>query len=260
MKPFDKRHSIYERQFFQRLIKFFREVANAITFGLLTESNAESVIGLYFSESQLKSILLNTQLSIGDRYGKIVGKELNRAFGKEGFKYPLFSEKFQKDLIKYYDEFGGENIKLLSETYTKAVVSEIRKATELGESLDQMQKRIQKVVKSPKFYKYEALRIARTETTFAMNSAKQMTGEVSGFILEKVWSSDLSIRRREFHGYEMNNKFIGQNELFTVEGEKLSFPGDKLNGATAKNLINCRCSYGYRGKRDKDGKLIYVDI
>lgn len=259
MKPFDKRHSIYERQFFQRLIKFFRDVANAITFGLLTEANAESVIGLYFSERQLRSILFNTQLSIGDRYGKIVGNKLNKEFRKEGFKYPLFSEKFQGYLIKYYDDFGGENIKLLSETYTKTVVAEIRKATELGETVDQMQKRIQKVVKSPKFYKPQALRIARTETTFAMNSAKQMSGEVSGFLMEKVWSAKIDGRERDSHRV-VDRTAVEQNALFNVGGEKMSFPGDKLNGASASNLINCRCSYGYRGKRDKDGQLIYVDI
>lgn len=259
MNKFDKQHLIYERQFFQRLIKFFRDVANAITFGLLTEENASTLISLAFSEKVLKNILYETQLSIGANYGRKVGRNLNKAFGSNGFKYPLFSEKFQGDLIKYYDEFGGENIKLLTETYTKSVVSEIRKATQLNETIPQMQKRIEAVVNSPKFYKHQALRIARTETTFAMNSAKQVTGEVSGYIMEKVWSAKRDGRERPAHG-AVDKVAVGQNALFTVGGELMGFPGDKLNGASAGNLISCRCSYGYRGKRGDDGKLIYVDI
>ena len=259
MKPFDKRHSIYERQYFQRLIKFFRELASAITFGLITEANAQSVISLYFSERKLRSVLENTHLSIGERYGEIVGKQLNKSFASDGWKKPLFSQRFQKDVIKYYDDFGGEKITLLSDTYTKAVISEIKKATELGESLDQMQKRVKKAVNSPKFYKAEALRIARTETTMAMNFAKQVSGEVSGFVMEKVWSAKIDGRERPSHR-SVDKTAVDQNGLFNVGGEKMSYPGDRLNGASASNIVNCRCSYGYRGKRDKDGKLIYVDI
>ena len=99
MKPFDKRHSIYERQYFQRLIKFFRELASAITFGLITEANSQSVISLYFSERKLRSILENTHLSIGERYGEIVGKQLNKSFTDDGWKKPLFSQRFQNYVI-----------------------------------------------------------------------------------------------------------------------------------------------------------------
>lgn len=259
MNKFDKQHLIYERQFFQRLVKFFRETAKNINLGLLTLENAEVLIASTFGREVLEKILFNNQLSIGNSYGKKVGNGLNKAFGKNGFKYPLFSEKFQTDLINYYDEFGGEKIKLLNETYTKSVVSEIKKATELNETVSQMQRRIELAVNKPNFYKYQALRIARTETTFAMNSAKQVTGEVSGYIMEKVWSAKRDGRERPEHG-AVDKVAVPQNGLFTVGGELMAFPSDGANGASAGNIVNCRCGYGYRGKRAADGKLIYVDI
>lgn len=263
MNKFDKQHLIYERQFFQRLIKFFRDVANQISLGLITEENAELLITSAFGKEALKKIMYSYQLSIGNSYGKKVGTQLNKAFGKNGFKYPLFSEKFQGDLIDYYDKFGGKKIVILQETYVKEVVKEIRKSTLLNETVIQMRDRIYLTVNKPDFYKWQALRIARTETTFAMNSSKQLVGEVSGFVMEKVWSAKLDSRVRHTHG-DMDKKAVEQNAFFDVGNVRLRFPGDEFGEGSrqdiAKEVINCRCSYGYRGKRGDDGKLIYVDI
>lgn len=260
MNKFDKQHLIYERQFFQRLIKEFRKIGKDIPIDNLTFDNAENILKIIISEDRVKQILFDMHLSIGNDYGKKVGRQLNRAFNeRKKFTLPLFSQAFMKYLISYYSNSGGADIVLLIETYISEVVKQIKVATELNETVIQMRDRIFTTVNKPNFYKWQALRIARTETTFAMNSAKQVTGEVSGFLLEKVWSAKRDGRERPAHG-EVDKVAVEQNALFTVGGELMGFPGDKSNGASAGNLINCRCSFGYRGKRGEDGQLIYVDI
>jgi hypothetical protein len=39
----------------------------------------------------------------------------------------------------------------------------------------------------------------------------------------------------------MNGITIGQDDLFNVDGEFLEFPRDSKHGASAGNIINCRC-------------------
>jgi hypothetical protein len=34
---------------------------------------------------------------------------------------------------------------------------------------------------------------------------------------------------------------VGVDDVFTVGGERLRFPSDSSLGASAKNIINCRC-------------------
>ena len=59
---------------------------------------------------------------------------------------PLFNEAFQNFLLAYYAEFGGAEIKLLTDTFITAVVEEIRKATYENETVVQMRDRIYKTV------------------------------------------------------------------------------------------------------------------
>jgi hypothetical protein len=38
------------------------------------------------------------------------------------------------------------------------------------------------------------------------------------------------------------------DEPFVVDGEQLMFPGDTSMGATARNIVNCRCTCIFRNK------------
>ena len=232
-------------------------MSGKIPFEALTKDNAESVIKLTVNNEELNKALFKVHLTIGKSYGNMEASRFRREI-KKWKPLPLFNEAFQLFLLNYYKEFGGENITLLTETYVQAVVTEIRKATFENETVIQMRDRIFRTVNKPNFYKWQALRIARTETTFAMNSAKQIAGEVSGLVMEKVWIAAVDSRTRQEH-LEANGKAVALNEPFIVGGEKLMFPGDKLNGASAGNLIACRCTFGNRARRDANGDLIFTD-
>lgn len=55
-----------------------------------------------------------------------------------------------------------------------------------------------------------------------------------------TWDATLDEVTRPHH-WETDGKTIPVNEPFFIAGEWLMFPGDDSLGATAKNLINCRC-------------------
>jgi len=58
--------------------------------------------------------------------------------------------------------------------------------------------------------------------------------------LGKAWVADLDEKTRSFHA-DMDFVQVDVGDYFNVAGEKMLHPGDGQNGATMKNLANCRC-------------------
>lgn len=90
--------------------------------------------------------------------------------------------------------------------------------------------------------------IALTETQNAAETEKQnemealiLTGAISGALSNKQWTAILDNRVRSSHA-EADGQIRNINEPFEVQGELLMKPGDKSLGASAGNIINCRCS------------------
>jgi len=115
-----------------------------------------------------------------------------------------------------------------------------------------------KLIKSRNFYRWQALRIARTETTAASNYAATVSSSVSGVLMDKVWISALDERTRQgkFNHLEMNQKRVPLDKPFNVSGEKLMFPGDPKG--SGGNVINCRCSVAQVVRRDADGNIMRI--
>lgn len=93
---------------------------------------------------------------------------------------------------------------------------------------------------------YQAARIVRTEATYIANigtqqSAKDTFGKNE---LIKKWKTSSDERVRNSHVI-LNNIEKDYDDLF--QGIML-VPGDRLNGATAKDVVNCRCRIIYKPK------------
>lgn len=261
---FASQHAKYEKKSLSILLKELKVIFKNIPFRSLNfdEQNTYNTVLLNINQEEFQKVLYKinytTGISHGNEFSRRLRKE-NPIQLKRWNPLPFFSQEFQQFLLNYYREYGGRNIMLLSETIAETVVNEIKLGTIQGETVEQMRDRIYKTVNRSDFYKWQALRIARTETTFAMNAANEISGEVSGVILEKVWIGRNDGRERATH-LANNGKRIGQNELFTVGNSKMKYPGDGTNGAEAKELIQCRCTFGYEPKRDENGRLIFTDF
>lgn len=88
---------------------------------------------------------------------------------------------------------------------------------------------------------YRARRIARTETISVMNAATLEGWRQSEVIGGKEWVCACDKVSRDWHK-NANGQQVSLEEPFIVGGEKLMHPGDSSLGASAKNVIHCRCT------------------
>jgi hypothetical protein len=119
--------------------------------------------------------------------------------------------------------------------------SEITTSILKGESIPNMARRLKSAAEG---YLGDTIRIARTETTRIENSARSSVGEQGkklGFDMWKRWVATDDSRTREAHA-KADGQEVPQDEPFIVDGEKLLYPGDITFGASASNVINCRCT------------------
>lgn len=99
----------------------------------------------------------------------------------------------------------------------------------------------QSVEKQQCFEFYRARRIARTELNSATNAATVEGWRQSEVIEGKEWLCACDQVSRDWHK-NANSQQVPLEEPFLVGGEKLMHPGDSSQGASAKNIVHCRCS------------------
>ncbi|MEK6459165.1 phage minor head protein [Heyndrickxia faecalis] len=101
------------------------------------------------------------------------------------------------------------------------------------------------------FSKSRAQTIARTEILGAARTG-QFYGDVqSGMVIGKTWRSAHDSKTRHAHA-AADGQTVKFDQTFIVGGEELMFPGDTSHGASAKNVIQCRCFYTRVLKGEED--------
>jgi len=135
--------------------------------------------------------------------------------------------------------------KSAGDTSHKSLRRAIEKGLKDGDDIDEMSKRIRKVLNNQT--KYTSARIARTEVTGSMNYGQQITRTEIG-IDKKWWISTIDARTRgmkpgdKFNHLAADGQIVKNEAAYTVSGEKLLHPGDNSLGASAGNVIHCRCT------------------
>lgn len=71
-------------------------------------------------------------------------------------------------------------------------------------------------------------------------AAGAMAAGVAAVLLKKTWVTTLDSRTRSDH-VRADGQQVALNEAFSVGGERLPKPRDSSLGASAGNVINCRC-------------------
>lgn len=96
--------------------------------------------------------------------------------------------------------------------------------------------------------KVQARRVARTEATGAMNHGAFLE-QVDSEVPFREWLRTIDVRTRGFDpdkkakfNHYTANQVVASTEPFVVSGERMNYPGDTSFGASAGNVINCRCS------------------
>jgi hypothetical protein len=107
------------------------------------------------------------------------------------------------------------------------------------------------------FSQGRAKAIARTEMISAGRAGQFQGDYQSGMVIGKTWHSTHDSRTRHAHS-EAEGQTVRFTDPFIVDGQELMFPGDSSRGASAKNVIQCRCFYTriLEGEEDKLKELM----
>lgn len=170
---------------------------------------------------------------MGKRWGNMV---YNTMLEQKRFN-PVFSRAWALFILKETGTFIGKQIQTIRGTAVEEVKREVKKTIETGgEVVTDLSENIRKVVNSNNFYLWQAERIARTETTTAMNAASQVAAEATGVIYKKEWLSAGDGRERESHR-RLNGQQVSMGQRFN---NGLRYPGDPTG--VASEVVNCRCT------------------
>lgn len=251
-----KQHSIYERKAYRIVQKHISSIVKRLPKNP-TLYNYELEIDVAIMREDIVKMYREIYQTIGIDYGN----KINKTLEKTKKANVLFNNELLKEILLFLSSDGGERITSVRDTLVADVIKSIQKSLGENGTVIDLRNAIQAIIeKNQTFYKWQSLRIARTETTTSSNFAAIKTAEQSDLVLDKVWISvqDNRTRITPYDHFDMNNQKQELNKPFFVGGENIQYPGDV--NASAGNVINCRCTIAFVPRRDADGMLILKQI
>lgn len=231
-------------QYFKKWAKVWRKYFDAQGEKLLEHINDPNPYITLFEPTEVERIF-------SDMY-----KDVGVGFAKVGIKNVKGAEPYTEATIRYWEMqmaeyavmYGAESIVSISQSGKKAAQAMIKSLTEAalleGISNDYLEDYIEKYI--PEEWriagKFQAERIARTETHAAANFGNYQGAKSSGVATQKQWLTVLDGREREEHAMADGQR-VDIDAPFIVGGDALMVPGGK--GGRAGNVINCRCQCIY---------------
>lgn len=254
MIDWQKLQPLYERKAYRIVQKHIKAILNDIPVSSTSVSTYVFLIEANITEKDIHKMFIEIYNTIGLNYANRINKEIEKV-KKANI---LFNEYLLQQILLFLSNEGGVKIVSVRDTLVADVIKAIKDSLGENATVIDVQNAIYAIVrKSQTFYKWQALRIARTETTSSSNFSAMKTAEASDLLMEKEWISvqDNRTRITPYDHLDMNHVKQDLDKPFFVGGEKIEYPGDPR--ANPGNTINCRCTVAFIPKRDKDGALIF---
>lgn len=214
------------------------DIVKRIPFNNMAKLTVNSLIYANVTEKQIKEMYVDIYSTLGKPHLKRIEKTLKAEID------------FESIISQWLNTNAGLRIVSVHFTLIESIIGVIQQGYNDNISVADITRNLQN-----KFgwYKAQALRIARTETTTATNYATVLASQSSEMVLEKTWVSvqDNRTRRKIYDHLDMNGQKVGEFDKFFVGGQELDYPGDPKGAAG--NIINCRCKIVYTVKEDEDG-------
>lgn len=154
------------------------------------------------------------------------------------------SDQTRRALKEWLEERAVGVWQSVADTTRKRLTDAIQEGIVGGDDLDDMVARVRRTLSD--YSDQQARVLVRTETTGGMNRGQQLARFDAGVELKR-WVTTLDVRTRtvansgRFDHLAANRQTVPNNGLFVVSGQKLLHPGDTSNGASAGNVVQCRC-------------------
>lgn len=238
----DRQHRRYEKEAYQIFSRAFRETALDIPFNFINENNYEQIVDVSITTTDITNAYYEVYNEIGIKHGNYTGKSINKQI--KIFTESAFLNEFQRTLLTWLFSNAGTRIQTVRDTYVKYIIEVISRGLLEDQSIRDIVKNMQIALgkRGSIWYRWQLLRIARTETTAAANHGAAVATQISGVVTDKVWISSDDARTRRppksrFNHLAMDGVRVGQNEQFNVNGDLIDFPGDPKGNPS--NIINC---------------------
>ena len=251
MVNWERLQYMYERKSYRIVQKHIKKILENVPINNVSLGTYKILFYTNITEEQIKEMFVDIYKTVGYDYNKRIKKEIEKTT-----KNVLFTDSFLQDILLFLSGEGGAKIVSVRGTLIEDIVKAIENKIKDDTSLIALQDAILEIVqKSQLFYKWQALRIARTETTFASAFAAMRAASQSNYEMTKEWISVKDDRTRNDHRIE-NGQIVDFDEPFIMnDGTQMQYPGDPKG--TPGQVINCRCTIAFKAKRDKDGNIIF---
>jgi len=235
----DKLRIRQELQTYRIVRRNILKITNSIPFNNMSKVTYEALINANVTTAEIKKMYIEI-------YNYLIKPQYKRTLIKADID-------FETIIMQWLNDTAGLRIVSVHQTLIDSIVGVIANGYEQNLSVAEITRNLQK---SFGWYKVQALRIARTETTTATNYATVLSAEQSEYVLEKTWISVQDNRTRRppnsvYDHLDMNGVKVDADKAFFTSGEEIQYPGDPK--AKAGNVINCRCKVVFTIKEDADG-------
>lgn len=243
---------LYERKAYRIVINHFKTILKGIPVQNVTFQTFEYVVQANIAEKQIKEMFTDIYSTIGLNYGKRIDKEIEKSIKAHAF----FNEYLLNEILLFLSNEGGKKIVSVHSTLIDTLIKAVLESVGENATVIELQNAIYKAVNNPaSFFKWQALRIARTETTFSAGFAAMKTAEQSNLVMSKIWISATDNRTRHDHLAENGQMVDFYSNFIMADGTEMLYPGDPK--APADQVINCRCTIGFKPKKDMNGDFIF---
>lgn len=264
-------HAQYEKRAYNLFRKSFQSFALRMPYAQMTPHNYRKMLDLMVTDGDIERMFFMVYSEIGMIHGNRVGKDINREI--KDFNELIFETAFRQGLSDWVIQNAGHSIVTVKRTFIRFIKDIIANGFRDGKTIQEISREIHKLVNRRDFYRWQSMRIARTETTAAANNGAIRAGSSSGIVLDKIWitANDNRVRNIEdgdmFDHEDMHLVKVALNDFFEVPKmgggfERLPYPGSKRTASGGRShgsdVINCRCTVAEIPRRDANGRIMRV--
>lgn len=232
----------------EQIVRTFREAR--------TLPAAQRTIDAYLTEQQAAWHRFYTSVYLA--VGKDFANSVWRSFGLKHYRTicvkDSLEDEWTRQARRYVRTVGAQRVVGILDTTRVRVQGVIDTGIRDGATMTEMADALEDLYVG--FADYRAERIARTEVIGASNFGAQEAARTTGLTLVKEWISTRDERTRgqettdEFDHASADGQTRNLDEPYSISGEAMLFPGDGSQGASAGNVINCRCVEAYARPED----------
>ena len=248
-KAFDVDRRRFEKPYANRFTRLLARQGRICAQTVLdTGADAESVLrSLQYFEGDIRILYHVLYQDVGEFFARRVVARLVEQLKAKPPPYAVENPFANPEFSQWYNQTSSQKITAIDAATRIRIRADLYTGLQEGTSVQHLARDLRA---SYMFSRIRANRIARTEIIAASNSATHfgLSTHTNAKALEREWIATLDARTRSTHQYGAGAG--GQKRKwgkpYNVGHSELMFPGDTALGASAAEVVNCRCTEGFK--------------